>query len=1420
MNALLPLFASASAGDPNAHKPANVLAAARALLPQLNRSRALDRRLVSNVMTTTFGASDAEGAWLWRDAYDAVEAAMVLQLRRLAPQLGRLEDAPAEIVALLANLAELGLTHTRRSEEQVALDQFSTPPQLGALAVLAAQVRPGDRVLEPSAGTGLMAVLAEVCGGELTLNEASDHRAALLDGLFSSAARSRHDATHLRDILPGSGGFHAVVANPPFQHLEEHLHAALECLADGGRLSAIVPARLFEDAPALRRLADRGAVVLRLAFPPRAYAKHGTSVETGLLVVDRGVAATEVRPVVSAETLADAAHTAAAVAARPTAQPRQFRSVSTVAILAPRARALAAPSNRLAFLATAAPVAYETKPWSGEGHDVGLYQAYALGRITFAQTCPHPSPLVESGPMASVAPPAPTYRPLLPVAVTAEGRVSDAQLETVVYAGEAHAQLLPGSWILGEAPHQVFLVPDDREGAVRFRKGFFLGDGTGCGKGREIAGVIADNLAQGRTRALWLSKNDALLEDARRDWSAIGGAGPDIVPQSAWKQADAIRLDRGILYSTYATLRQPARGDRPSRLDQIVAWLGADFDGVIVFDEAHAMANAAGGSKGGRGPKKASQQGMAGLALQNRLPNARILYVSATGATTPENLAYAARLGLWGGPEAPFPTRDAFMDAVETGGVAVMELIARELKAMGLYLARSLSFDGVEYEALRHPLTDDDIAIWDAWADAYQLIHRNLHAALDAVGVTEEGKPKSGQAASAVMSAFEGAKLRFFGHLLAGLKSPSLIASIREDLAEGRSAVVQVVSTNEAVMERRLAEIPPEEWNNLAVDLTPKDQVLDYLMGAFPVMAMDAVEDEDGNVTMVPVTVDGRPVVSQEALRLREELVTELACLPAVPGVLDALLASLGTEMVAEITGRSRRVVTRDGRRVVERRSGSAAKAETDAFMDLRKRVLVFSDAGGTGRSYHADLGAANQQRRVHYLVEPGWRADAAIQGLGRSHRTNQAVAPLFRPVTTDIHGEKRFLSTIARRLDSLGALTRGERRTAGNGLFRPEDNLESPWAHRALAAFYVALHFGGVEAMDRETFEAKTGLRLLDHEGQLRASDDLPPMNTFLNRLLALRIADQNGLFAAFDEILSSILERAAASGQLDRGMEDIVADDLTVTDEEVIRTDTVTGAETRLVTFQMRSRRTVTGADAAAAGLDPQAITYVRNGKSGRAALVIHGLTTTNDDDRLVPAVRLIRPEKRSLVALKTFEESAWEGCDAADWRAAWDAEIAETDPWIRRDLVLVTGLLLPVWSSLPDKRTSVRRVKAPDGRRWLGRVLDPAQVTPLKIALGLTDTASAVADGTTAAQLVMADGASVALTGGFWLRRAKVMDRHRLEIVGGAAQRSTLTAMGCFVEIIAYTPRVFAPVDKPEVLTAILAKWPAQTILPKAA
>ena len=58
---------------------------------------------------------------------------------------------------------------------------------------------------------------------------------------------------------------------------------------------------------------------------------------------------------------------------------------------------------------------------------------------------------------------------------------------------------------------------DTLSAPVRFRRGWMLGDGTGCGKGRQVAAIILDSRLRGRTRALRLSQSDKLLEDARRD---------------------------------------------------------------------------------------------------------------------------------------------------------------------------------------------------------------------------------------------------------------------------------------------------------------------------------------------------------------------------------------------------------------------------------------------------------------------------------------------------------------------------------------------------------------------------------------------------------------------------------------------------------------------------------------------------------------------------------------------------------------------------------------------------------------------------------------------------------------------------------------------------------------------------------------
>ena len=173
------------------------------------------------------------------------------------------------------------------------------------------------------------------------------------------------------------------------------------------------------------------------------------------------------------------------------------------------------------------------------------------------------------------------------------------------------------------------------------------------------------------------------------------------------------------------------------------------------------------------------------------------------------------------------------------------------------------------------------------------------------------------------------------------------------------------------------------------------------------------------------------------------------------------------------------------------------------------------------------------------------------------------------------------------------------------------------------------------------------------------------------------------------------------------------------------------------------------------------------------------------------------------------RDIAEVTKEICDIVDGPVS--AEVAATDPWRTRRLTLATGLLLPIWGKLPSKGCSVRRVRAPDGRRWLGRVLDEVQAASLKTALGLTEVGDAWADGGRTAAAVLDRNVQLALSGGLWLKRSRVMDRWRLEVVGGRTDRDALVSLGCFVEIIAYAPRVFVPVDRPDVVEGVLRQEP---------
>ena len=1428
---------SGTAAAPLSMRAATVLAAAvaraaRQLLTDLERGRRVDAAVLRGAMKAAVGASDTTGAWHWKGAYDACEAATVLFLRKDGGSMRAKAGSPASMLSMLAKVASLLPTHTRRSEESDALQQFSTPISLGFVACTAAAIGKTDLVLEPSAGTGLLAILAEMSGGSLVLNELAEGRAGLLDHLFPEVAVTRFDAAQIDDHLDAGIVPTVILMNPPFSAMANvdrrmadaafrHVASALARLRDGGRLVAITGASFAPDNPAWTdafvRLQERGRVVFSAAIDGSVYARHGTHTDTRLLVIDKQPTVDpDVFPVspgmaTDAATLLDwvtklvppRLPVVATVTIDSTSHPTSPRTVNAVATRQSSPPTLPAPEG--------VPLAYETVDWTppeGARLTDALYEEYVLQSIRIPESQAHPTKLVQSAAMASVAPPKPSYRPHLPASVIAGGLLSDAQLESVVYAGEAHSAFLAGAWTVDTTLDVVAAARDDDSNAIRFRRGWFLGDGTGAGKGRQVAGFLLDNWLKGRRRAVWISRSDKLIEDAQRDWSALGMERLLVTPLSRFRQGTPIRLSEGILFTTYATLRSDERGEKLSRVRQIVEWLGADFDGVVVFDESHAMQNAVGG-KGERGDLAASQQGRAGLRLQHALPNARVVYVSATGATTVHNLAYTQRLGLWGGEDFPFATRAEFVEAIEEGGVAAMEVLARDLKALGLYVARSLSYEGVEYELIEHELTPEQIRIYDAYAGAFSIIHNNLDAAMRAANITGETGTLNAQAKSAARSAFESAKQRFFGHLLTSMKTPSLVRSIERDLAAGYAAVIQIVSTGEALMERRLAEIPTEEWGDVRVDITPREYVLDYLAHSFPVQLYEPFTDSEGNLSSRPVYRDGQPVESREAVARRDRLIEKLAALAAVPGALDQIVQRFGTDMVAEVTGRSRRIVRKSDRLTVENRAGSANLAETAAFMDDVKRILVFSDAGGIGRSYHAELSARNRRLRVHYLLEPGWKADAAIQGLGRTNRTNQAQPPLFRPIATNVKAEKRFLSTIARRLDTLGATTRGQRQTGGQGLFRPEDNLESSYGCDALRQLYMLLVRGKVDGCSLEAFEDATGLKLTDSNG---IKDGLPPITTFLNRLLALTIDLQNVLFTAFERLLAARIEGAIASGIYDAGLETLRAESFIVADRRTIYTHPATSAQTRLLTIAQRQRnRPLTLNDALGHLADHRAVLLV-NERSGRAAVQVPAPSLMLDDGEIEQRVRLIRPMESHGVPLKARAESHWIEADRERFAPVWQAELAEVPEFTESTIHVVAGLLLPIWKRLPNESTRVYRLQTDAGERIIGRKVSLAWVASTlfgeRPALKPEDVFAALLEGRTVLDLAE----------GLKLRRVRVMGAHRIELSDFSdTMRDRLRTYGLFSEIISWKLRMFVPTgpDGIGVLAKVLERYPAERI-----
>ncbi|MFZ1700897.1 MAG: hypothetical protein WBO10_11275 [Pyrinomonadaceae bacterium] len=240
--------------------------------------------------------------------HEIAEAALnFLVATKYAKDLLASNKPAAACAEILRPLQKRLPTQTWRSAAQITYQQFSTPVTIAYLAAYLLNLDSNDTVLEPSCGTGSLAVWAIASGAKVITNEI-DPRRRELAGLLGLNPTG-YNAEFIDDLLSENFIPNVVLANPPFSSSGgrttrnqskfgfRHVESALRRLASRGRFAIILGGSGSPQNPQGKvfweSLQPDIRVTASIDLPGHEYYRNGTTVGVTLILGEKSSGTTD-----------------------------------------------------------------------------------------------------------------------------------------------------------------------------------------------------------------------------------------------------------------------------------------------------------------------------------------------------------------------------------------------------------------------------------------------------------------------------------------------------------------------------------------------------------------------------------------------------------------------------------------------------------------------------------------------------------------------------------------------------------------------------------------------------------------------------------------------------------------------------------------------------------------------------------------------------------------------------------------------------------------------------------------------------------------------------------------------------------------------------------------------------------------------